>query len=95
MPRTGFEDTFHRFAPRKAAAGLMAAAVMLSACSPAAAPPASTPGGSQAAGSAAAATCALGTDPDAALAKLSSTVLATGPFGEKPASPDRRHADGR
>ena len=87
MPRTGFEDTFHRFAPRKVAAGFMVAAVMLSACSPTAAP--STPAGSQAAGSAsaAAATCTLGTDPDAALAKLSSTVLATGPFGEKPTSP--------
>ena len=77
-----------REAPGKFVAGLFAAALVISACSPAAS--SSTPGasGSQAAaGGSGAASCQLGSDPDAALAKLSSTVLATGPFGEKPAAP--------
>ena len=85
MPNTRFEGTSRRFAPRAAATGLLAVAFTLTACSPAAAPSASpTAAGSEPATSGA---CALGTDPDAALAKLSSTVLSTGPFGEKPTSP--------
>ena len=83
-----------RGAPGKFVAGLFAAALVISACSPAAS--SSAPGasgasgasGSQAAaGASGAASCQLGSDPDAALAKLSSTVLATGPFAEKPAAP--------
>lgn len=64
---------------------LIAIVLALAACSPAGGPAASTPAGSQPAGSA---PVSGGTDPDAALAELETTVLATGPFGEDPASPD-------
>ena len=77
--------------PARKMIGAIAGIVMLvSACSsgaspsPSAAPSAAAPSGSQAATGGA---CPLGTDPDAAIAKLSTTVLATGPFGEKPTSP--------
>ncbi|MGH2383753.1 MAG: substrate-binding domain-containing protein [Candidatus Limnocylindria bacterium] len=64
--------------------GLTAVALVLAACSPAGAPSASVPAGSQPAASGPA---AGETDPDAALAELETTVLATGPFGEEPTSP--------
>jgi ribose transport system substrate-binding protein len=94
--------TGHRKAPRLSAAGVMILGLTFGACSPAgstasipagSAPTESAAAGSAAAGSAAAGsqaaagTCPLGADPDAAIAKLGSTVLSTGPFSEKPASP--------
>ena len=95
----GFDHPSRRIAPR-AAIALAALALILTACSSggSSAPASQAPGSqvaasqapaSQAAGSQAVAggACPLGTDPDAAIAKLSSTVLSTGPFGEKPAAP--------
>lgn len=73
-----------RTPPRTIAMGLTAVALVLAACSPAGAPSASVPAGSQPAASGPA---AGETDPDAALAELETTVLATGPFGEEPTSP--------
>ena len=77
MPNAGASG---RMEFRRSATVLFAVTLMLAACS--AAPSASNSGSSSVPG-----TCALGTDPDAALVKLSTTVLATGPFGEKPTSP--------
>ncbi len=88
MSNTGFDGT-SRSVRARIASGLAAVALVVTACSSAATPAPSTAAGSQPAGgpSAAAASCPLGTDPTAALASLATTVLATGPFGEKPASP--------
>ena len=88
MGSTRSQDLRGRFRPGHVAAATMALAFALSACSS----PASTAGGSagpsQPAGSqTAGGDCPLGSDPDAALTKLSTNVLATGPFGEKPTSP--------
>ena len=78
MLSPGFDHPSRRIAP-KAAIALAALALMLTACSPGgSSAPASQAAGSQAVAGGA---CPLGTDPDAAIAKLSSTVLSTGPFG--------------
>lgn len=82
MPHGEVEDRGRRTTFRRIASGLTAVALMLAACSPAAGP--SAPAESQPTGSGAAGE----TDPDAALAELATTVLATGPFGEEPTSPD-------
>jgi ribose transport system substrate-binding protein len=90
-------------APRRMAVGAMTLALALSACgggagSPSASAGAAAPSGTSAASSsasaeapassgAAGAACKLGSDPDAALKGLESTVFATGPFGESPAAP--------
>ena len=78
MPSTRFEGSLRQLSRRKIATSLVAAVLTITACSPAAAPSGSGP--------AAGKSCTGGTDPDAALASLSSTVLSTGPFGEKPTS---------
>ncbi|GAC1663406.1 MAG: substrate-binding domain-containing protein [Candidatus Limnocylindrales bacterium] len=75
-----------RAAFRKIAIGLTGLVVVIGACSPSgssAKPADSTAAGSQTAGGST--TC--GTDPDAGLASLATTVAATGPFGEKPTNP--------
>lgn len=81
--------TLRSGASRRIAIGLFGVAFLVTACSQAGTPNASNQAGSGApAGSqAAAASCPLGADPATALSSLSTTVLATGPFGEKPTSP--------
>jgi ribose transport system substrate-binding protein len=72
-------------APRRMAVGAITFALALSACGGGAASPAAST--TAAASSGTAADCKLGSDPDAALKGLESTVFATGPFGEQPAAP--------
>ena len=74
---------------RRIAASAVAMTLAVSACSSAASPSpsASTSASSTPAASQATASCTLGSDPDAALAGLSSKVFATGPFGETPTAP--------
>lgn len=84
---------------RALAVGAMVLSLALSACSsstaspsaPASVAPASVAPASVAPASVAPsanAACKLGSDPDAGLKALQSTVLATGPFGEAPAGPE-------
>ncbi len=84
MPNSAVGSMGRGRTPRRIAMGLTAVTLVLAACSPAGAPSASAPAGSQPAASGPA---AGETDPDAALAELETTVLATGPFGEEPTSP--------
>ncbi|MEA2536815.1 MAG: ribose transport system substrate-binding protein [Chloroflexota bacterium] len=88
MPDSPFDGPLGRFAPGRIATGL-ALALIVAACSPAASPSATAPAASPPAASqpAAGGSPAAGTDPDAALAELSTKVLSTGPFGESPTSP--------
>jgi ribose transport system substrate-binding protein len=73
-------------APRRMAVGAIMLALALSACGGSAASPSASTQAAASSGTAAG-DCKLGSDPDAALKALESTVFATGPFGETPAAP--------
>ena len=83
MIRHRFQSTRQRSMRTTTAIGLIAATLAFAACSPTGSASSSAPAASQPAGGSATGT----TDPDAALAELATTVLATGPFGEEPTSP--------
>lgn len=83
---SGYTPTGNDRDPRPrlgAIAGAMVIALTFAACSSGAATSAPSAAPTAAAGSPAAG----GADPDAELAKLATTVLATGPFGEEPTNP--------